>query len=141
MFHWLILNFSFLDFIIELPETKPILWTERDRYEVGDVLRANCSAAPSKPRVELRYTLNNMGVSSHFFYILICTCRNFYLLNNNINGNHSEGNRIEKLQTRYYSHSKSYQFSIFLLIFDLIVTNKCKRNLNERKKLIRFNKH
>lgn len=47
----------------ELPTAQPVLWTDRDRYEPGHMLRANCSSPPSKPRVELRFTLNNIGVS------------------------------------------------------------------------------
>lgn len=51
-------------FLTELPEAKPILWTERHRYEPGDVLLANCSSLPSRPRVELKLTINNQVVSN-----------------------------------------------------------------------------
>ncbi|XP_055322028.1 uncharacterized protein LOC129578019 isoform X2 [Sitodiplosis mosellana] len=46
--------------VVELPETKPILWTDRERYEPGDVLIANCSSPPSRPRVELKLSINNL---------------------------------------------------------------------------------
>lgn len=47
----------------EYPDGRPQLWTDHDRYEPGDVLRANCSSPPSRPRVELSLTLNTMVVS------------------------------------------------------------------------------
>lgn len=47
----------------EYPDGRPQLWTDHDRYEPGDVLRANCSSPPSRPRVELRLALNNIVVS------------------------------------------------------------------------------
>lgn len=56
----------------ELPETKPIIWADRERYEPGDVLVANCSSPPSRPRVELKLSINNMVVSNYF----ICTMLN-----------------------------------------------------------------
>uniref|UniRef100_A0A1B0ESH5 Uncharacterized protein n=1 Tax=Glossina morsitans morsitans TaxID=37546 RepID=A0A1B0ESH5_GLOMM len=45
------------------PEKRPQLFTELTRYEPGDILRANCSTPPSRPRAELRFTINNMPVS------------------------------------------------------------------------------
>lgn len=50
----------------ELPETKPHLWADRERYEPGDVLIANCSSPPSQPRVELKLSINNLVVSKWF---------------------------------------------------------------------------
>ncbi|XP_037954619.1 uncharacterized protein LOC119684614 [Teleopsis dalmanni] len=50
--------------VVEFPEKRPQLFTENVRYEPGDVLRANCSTPPSRPRAELRFTINNMPVSS-----------------------------------------------------------------------------
>uniref|UniRef100_A0A1B0B5Q9 CD80-like immunoglobulin C2-set domain-containing protein n=1 Tax=Glossina palpalis gambiensis TaxID=67801 RepID=A0A1B0B5Q9_9MUSC len=44
----------------EFPEKRPQLFTELTRYEPGDILRANCSTPPSRPRAELRFTINNM---------------------------------------------------------------------------------
>jgi hypothetical protein len=51
-------------FFAELPDAKPTLWTESDRYEPGDVLRANCSSPPSKPKADLTLTVNNVVVRS-----------------------------------------------------------------------------
>ncbi|CRL05293.1 CLUMA_CG018048, isoform A [Clunio marinus] len=50
--------------VVEFPETRPTLWTERERYEPGDVLRANCSSPPSRPQAELTLTINNIVVYS-----------------------------------------------------------------------------
>ncbi|ALC46274.1 beat-IIb, partial [Drosophila busckii] len=50
--------------VTQLPEARPTLLTEHLRYEPGDILRANCSAPPSRPRAELRFTINNIPVSS-----------------------------------------------------------------------------
>lgn len=55
-------HFSFRLFA-EFPDKRPQLFTEHTRYEPGDVLRANCSTPPSRPRAELRFTINNMPVS------------------------------------------------------------------------------
>lgn len=52
--------------LAEYPDGRPQLWTDHERYEPGDVLRANCSSPPSRPRVELRLTLNNIVVRRHF---------------------------------------------------------------------------
>lgn len=57
---------SIVSFISELPTNKPTLWTERDRYEPGEILVANCSSPPSQPRVELKLSINNMVVSAKF---------------------------------------------------------------------------
>ncbi|XP_017953463.1 uncharacterized protein LOC108648990 [Drosophila navojoa] len=50
--------------VVEFPEKRPQLFTEQTRYEPGDVLRANCSTLPSRPRAELRFTLNHMPVAT-----------------------------------------------------------------------------
>uniref|UniRef100_A0A0A1XLA2 Ig-like domain-containing protein n=1 Tax=Zeugodacus cucurbitae TaxID=28588 RepID=A0A0A1XLA2_ZEUCU len=50
--------------VVELPEKRPTLFTEHTRYEPGDVLRANCSTPPSRPRAELKFTINNMVVGT-----------------------------------------------------------------------------
>lgn len=59
----LIKNFILILAETELPETKPLLWTDRERYDIGDVLVANCSSPPSRPRVELKLSINNLVVS------------------------------------------------------------------------------
>jgi hypothetical protein len=51
-------------FITALPETPPKIHTERDRYEPGDILRANCSSSPSKPSASLSFFINNIPVST-----------------------------------------------------------------------------
>ncbi|EDW80640.1 uncharacterized protein Dwil_GK11458 [Drosophila willistoni] len=48
--------------VVEFPEKRPQLFTEQTRYEPGDVLRANCSTLPSRPKAELRFTINNVPV-------------------------------------------------------------------------------
>ncbi|XP_030370653.1 uncharacterized protein LOC115621211 [Scaptodrosophila lebanonensis] len=50
--------------VVEFPEKRPQLFTEHTRYEPGDVLRANCSTPPSRPRAELRFTINNVPVTT-----------------------------------------------------------------------------
>lgn len=57
---------------IEFPEKRPQLFTEHSRYEPGDVLRANCSTPPSRPRAELRFTINQVPVSTICFICSIC---------------------------------------------------------------------
>ncbi|XP_055525390.1 uncharacterized protein LOC129718544 [Wyeomyia smithii] len=48
--------------VVELPDSGPTLWTEHNRYEAGDVLRANCSSPPSRPKAVLKLTLNNIVI-------------------------------------------------------------------------------
>ncbi|XP_076172608.1 uncharacterized protein LOC143149276 [Ptiloglossa arizonensis] len=48
--------------VVSLPEGKPIIVSERERYNPGDTLRANCSLPPSKPPAQLSFTLNNVAV-------------------------------------------------------------------------------
>uniref|UniRef100_A0A0K8V0A9 Ig-like domain-containing protein n=1 Tax=Bactrocera latifrons TaxID=174628 RepID=A0A0K8V0A9_BACLA len=50
--------------VVEFPEKRPQLFTEHARYEPGDILRANCSTPPSRPRADLQFTLNNIPVST-----------------------------------------------------------------------------
>lgn len=57
---------------IEFPEKRPQLFTEHTRYEPGDVLRANCSTPPSRPRAELRFTINQVPVSTICYICSIC---------------------------------------------------------------------
>ncbi|KOX70491.1 hypothetical protein WN51_02547 [Melipona quadrifasciata] len=47
-----------------LPEGTPIIVSERERYDAGDTLRANCSLPPSKPPAHLSFTLNNVAFQS-----------------------------------------------------------------------------
>ncbi|XP_043251294.1 uncharacterized protein LOC143341834 [Colletes latitarsis] len=51
--------------VVSLPESKPIIVSERERYNSGETLRANCSLPPSKPPAHLSFTLNNVVVDSY----------------------------------------------------------------------------
>ncbi|KAK2583270.1 hypothetical protein KPH14_009280 [Odynerus spinipes] len=48
--------------VVSLPEGKPVIVSERERYDPGDTLRANCSLPASRPAAKLSFTLNNMPV-------------------------------------------------------------------------------
>ncbi|XP_011864520.1 PREDICTED: uncharacterized protein LOC105560219 [Vollenhovia emeryi] len=50
--------------VVFLPREEPVIVSERDRYDPGDMLRANCSLPPSKPPVYLSFMLNNMPVQA-----------------------------------------------------------------------------
>lgn len=61
-----LLNQKMYFFIAEMPAHGPIITTEKTKYEPGDLLRANCSSAPSKPPAALTFHLNNNPVSFFF---------------------------------------------------------------------------
>ncbi|XP_055380704.1 uncharacterized protein LOC129611536 [Condylostylus longicornis] len=48
--------------VVETPDKKPEIWTEQHHYEVGEILRANCSTAPSRPRAVLKFSINNIAL-------------------------------------------------------------------------------
>ncbi|XP_001603362.2 uncharacterized protein LOC100119624 isoform X2 [Nasonia vitripennis] len=48
--------------VVSVPKGKPVIVSERGRYEPGETLKANCSAPPSKPPVQLSFTLNDLQV-------------------------------------------------------------------------------
>ncbi|XP_059482040.1 uncharacterized protein LOC132200535 [Neocloeon triangulifer] len=48
--------------VVALPEKRPLLTAERPDYEVGDLLRANCSSGPSRPPANLTFYVNDMPV-------------------------------------------------------------------------------
>ncbi|KAM0734730.1 hypothetical protein ACS0PU_011549 [Formica fusca] len=50
--------------VVSLPDGRPVIVSERERYDIGDMLRANCSLPSSKPPVHLSFTLNNMPVEA-----------------------------------------------------------------------------
>ncbi|XP_076751881.1 uncharacterized protein LOC143423999 [Xylocopa sonorina] len=50
--------------VVSVPKVEPIIVSERERYDAGDTLRANCSLPPSKPPADLSFTLNNVAVES-----------------------------------------------------------------------------
>ncbi|CAK9813293.1 hypothetical protein ANTPLA_LOCUS7782 [Anthophora plagiata] len=52
--------------VLSIPEGKPVIVSERERYDQGDTLRANCSLPPSKPPAHLSFTLNNVAVSDSY---------------------------------------------------------------------------
>ncbi|KYN19092.1 hypothetical protein ALC57_08582 [Trachymyrmex cornetzi] len=58
-----------------LPREEPVIVSERDRYDPGDMLRANCSLPPSKPPVHISFTLNSMPPPGAPNEILITTIR------------------------------------------------------------------
>ncbi|XP_011263283.1 platelet endothelial cell adhesion molecule [Camponotus floridanus] len=45
--------------VVSLPGGRPVIVSERERYDAGDVLKANCSLPSSKPPVNFSFTLNN----------------------------------------------------------------------------------
>ncbi|KAG5895461.1 hypothetical protein JTB14_013376 [Gonioctena quinquepunctata] len=48
--------------VVVLPKDSPILRTDKSFYDIGDVLRANCSSPPSRPATSLTFILNNIVV-------------------------------------------------------------------------------
>ncbi|XP_029171171.1 uncharacterized protein LOC114940614 [Nylanderia fulva] len=48
--------------VVSLPSGRPVIVSERERYDPGDTLRANCSLPLSKPPVQFLFTLNNQQV-------------------------------------------------------------------------------
>ncbi|EZA61954.1 hypothetical protein X777_08629 [Ooceraea biroi] len=61
--------------VVSLPDRRPLIVSERERYDPGDTLRANCSLPPSKPPVHLSFTLNNMPPPAAPNEILITAIR------------------------------------------------------------------
>ncbi|KYM92235.1 hypothetical protein ALC53_01298 [Atta colombica] len=61
--------------VVFLPREEPVIVSERDRYDPGDMLRANCSLPPSKPPVHISFTLNSMPPPGAPNEILITTIR------------------------------------------------------------------
>lgn len=45
--------------VVALPEGPPIINVEQSRYGPGDVLRANCTSAPSRPAASLVFLIND----------------------------------------------------------------------------------
>ncbi|XP_070513923.1 uncharacterized protein [Cardiocondyla obscurior] len=90
--------------VVFLPRDEPVILSERDRYDPGDMLRANCSVPPSKPPVHLSFTLNSMPVSDayrhdccimesgckreytymyvHGMHMYVCILKRYYYCNN-----------------------------------------------------------
>lgn len=47
----------------EIPQEKPIVQGARERYHPGDIVRINCTSAPSKPAATLTWYINDQVVS------------------------------------------------------------------------------
>lgn len=45
-----------------LPESAPTLTSNESHYEIGDILRANCTSPPSRPPATLKFLMNNVVV-------------------------------------------------------------------------------
>ncbi|KAK9871082.1 hypothetical protein WA026_011364 [Henosepilachna vigintioctopunctata] len=48
--------------VVVLPSNPPNLTTERNFYDIGDVLKANCSSSASRPAATLSFYLNGVLV-------------------------------------------------------------------------------
>ncbi|XP_014369295.2 cell adhesion molecule 2 [Papilio machaon] len=49
-----------------LPETKPILTGLKEKYDVGDRIRANCTSSGSRPEAQLKWLINNKLVGKNY---------------------------------------------------------------------------
>ncbi|XP_074033573.1 uncharacterized protein isoform X2 [Leptinotarsa decemlineata] len=49
--------------VVQLPEDLPTIRVEGEPLDYGDILRANCSCPPSRPRATLTFLLNNYTVA------------------------------------------------------------------------------
>ncbi|XP_065353081.1 uncharacterized protein LOC135947983 [Cloeon dipterum] len=50
--------------VVALPDKRPVVTAERPDYEVGDVLRANCTSGISRPSANLTFYINDVPVSA-----------------------------------------------------------------------------
>ncbi|KAG8222365.1 hypothetical protein J437_LFUL002984 [Ladona fulva] len=48
--------------VATLPTADPFLVTDKDKYKVGDLLLANCTAAPSRPAAIISFSINGSPV-------------------------------------------------------------------------------
>ncbi|KAF0770208.1 Ig-like domain-containing protein [Aphis craccivora] len=48
--------------VVELPKSKPVIVTDKDKYDPGDTLIANCTSGASKPAASLTFFLNHMPI-------------------------------------------------------------------------------
>lgn len=63
-FFFVILTFVLIRlFFAALPEGQPVIVTEKAQYDAGEILKANCTAPPSRPLVNLTFYINNIQVS------------------------------------------------------------------------------
>lgn len=49
--------------VVQIPEFSPTISVSGEPLDYGDILRANCSCSPSRPRTELTFLLNNQTVA------------------------------------------------------------------------------
>ncbi|CAH0723523.1 unnamed protein product, partial [Brenthis ino] len=54
---------KFID-VIALPTTLPVLVTDKDRYQPGEILRANCTSPPARPATNLTVFVNEETISA-----------------------------------------------------------------------------
>lgn len=68
-------------YVSAIPKSKPVIISERARYEPGETLRANCSIPSSKPPARLSFSLNDVQVSTNIhlqgFFFNYKNFRNF----------------------------------------------------------------
>jgi hypothetical protein len=57
--------------VVVLPDHHPTLNTDKNFYDIGDVLRANCSSPPSRPAATLTFMLNDHMVRTPPFHLFI----------------------------------------------------------------------
>ncbi|KAL6422413.1 hypothetical protein ACFW04_010621 [Cataglyphis niger] len=92
--------------VVSIPSGRPVIVSERERYDIGDVLRANCSLPSSKPPVHFLFTLNNMPTSNRgrlFFFFFFCPFNSSILL------------------TLHYSIGIRFSHTFFSLEMDLFI--------------------
>ncbi|KAG5891908.1 hypothetical protein JTB14_013375 [Gonioctena quinquepunctata] len=53
--------------VIEPQDANPVIKFKKDQYEIGEVLEANCTTAPSKPPPHITWLINKEKVS--FIYM------------------------------------------------------------------------
>ncbi|CAH1967104.1 unnamed protein product [Acanthoscelides obtectus] len=51
--------------VIEPQDDNPTIVFDKDTYEIGDILQANCTTAPSKPPPHITWLINNEKVPDH----------------------------------------------------------------------------
>lgn len=57
------ISYKFID-IIALPESGPVLKADKDRYQPGEVLQANCTSSPARPAANLTIYINEEPLRS-----------------------------------------------------------------------------
>lgn len=50
----------------EPQEDNPKITFNRDSYEIGDILEANCTTSPAKPPPHITWLINKEKVTKHF---------------------------------------------------------------------------